>query len=261
MPCTIQRRWCWPSSASSVASTSTGSRPHSCSCSAMTRIAAACTSLKVAPGLAGGDAGLLRGQHGLVDLALGVGEGAVDRQGAGDVGGVEGVDLDAGVDQQQVAVADVAVVADPVQGAGVVAGGGDRVVADAVAVVARDAARRRPRPSARPGPRATASGRLGDDASKPSAVAATAEPHLLDLPLVLDQPQLGQELAAARRPAALLALGASRWPRRLRLSAAARGPRPAGRDRRRRRRARSRTATAPSVLARSPRRARRCAGR
>ena len=78
----------------------------------------------VAEGVAGlgrGQAGLLGGEHRVVDLALLVGEPAVDRQRAGDVGGVERVDLDAGVDQDQVAVADLAVVADPVQRAGVLA--------------------------------------------------------------------------------------------------------------------------------------------
>ena len=44
--------------------------------------------------------------------------------------------LDTGVQQQQIALAQVAVVADPVQRAGVVTGGGDGVVADGVADVA-----------------------------------------------------------------------------------------------------------------------------
>src|SRR5699024_476070 len=83
-----------------------------------------------------GDAGGLGGDDGFVDLALGLGEGATDRQGAGDVGGEEGVELDAGVQQDQVALGDVAGVLDPVQRVGVVAGGADRVVADAVALVA-----------------------------------------------------------------------------------------------------------------------------
>ena len=137
VPCTIQRRWYWPCSLSRVSSTDTpsGSRPQACRCSAMTRMAAACTSENCRPGPHGGDAGLLRGEHGVVDLALGVGEGAGDRQGAGDVGGVEGVDLDAGVDEHEVALAHLAGVLDPVQGVGVVAGRADRVVADAVAAV------------------------------------------------------------------------------------------------------------------------------
>jgi hypothetical protein len=101
----------------------------------MTRIAAAWMSENFARADRG-DAGLLRGIHRVVDLALRVGEGAVDRQGAGDVGGVEAVDLDAGVEQDQLASGDVAGVLDPVQGVGVVAGGADRVVADPVALVA-----------------------------------------------------------------------------------------------------------------------------
>ena len=101
----------------------------------MTRMAAAWTSENSLPGLHRGHAGLLRGEDGVVDLALGVGEGAGDRQRAGDVGGVERVDLDAGVDEHEVALAHLAGVLDPVQGVGVVAGRADRVVADAVAAV------------------------------------------------------------------------------------------------------------------------------
>ena len=53
----------------------------------------------------GVDAGLLGGVHQVVELALQRREGAVDRQGAGDVGGVEVVALDAHVEQHQLAAA------------------------------------------------------------------------------------------------------------------------------------------------------------
>ena len=93
-------------------------------------------SRNLVPGLRGGETGVGGVQHGLVDLALDVGERAVDRQGAGDVGGVEGVGLDAGVEQEQFAGVDRAGVAGPVQHGGVVAGGGDGVVAELVAFLA-----------------------------------------------------------------------------------------------------------------------------
>ena len=44
------------------------------------------------------EGGIRRLAHRLVDAALHLGEGAVDRQRAGDVGRVEAVELDAGVD-------------------------------------------------------------------------------------------------------------------------------------------------------------------
>ena len=61
----------------------------------MTCIAAACTSRNLAPGTAAANAGVGGVEHRLVDAALDLGERAVDRQRARDVGGVEGVDLDA----------------------------------------------------------------------------------------------------------------------------------------------------------------------
>ena len=157
----------------------------------MTAIAALCTSENVGPGLRRGDAGLLGLEHRLVDPPLGVGEGAVDRQRAGDVGGVEGVQLDAGVEQQQVAVAQVAVVADPVQGAGVVAGGGDGVVADGVAdvpgVQAEDAL-----DPALAAAAADGFGQVGDDGGEAVGGLGAGRAHLLDLEGVLGQPQLAQ---------------------------------------------------------------------
>ena len=112
----------------------------------------------------------------------------LDRQGAGDVGGEEGVDLDAGVEQDEVAVGDVAGVADPVQRVGVVAGGADRVVADAVALVAGVQAE----DALDPALAATElDGRLelGDDRLEADVGGGDGLAHLLDLVLVLDHPQ------------------------------------------------------------------------
>ena len=91
------------------------------------------TSRKSMPGRTIGERGIGCLEHGLVHLPLHVGEGAVHREGAGDVGGVVAVQLDAGVEQHEVAGHDGAVVAGPVQDHGVSAGGGDRAVADVVA--------------------------------------------------------------------------------------------------------------------------------
>ena len=91
---------------------------------------------EVAPGFTRANAAP-RLEHELVDFALLVGELAADGQRAGDVRGVERVALDARVEQQQVALLDGAVVARPVQDAGVRAGRGDGAVADVVAFDAR----------------------------------------------------------------------------------------------------------------------------
>ena len=60
----------------------------------------------------------LRGEHDVVDLALGGAEAPVDRKRAREIGGIA-VELAAGVDQQQIAVAQHGVVGDVVQHAGV----------------------------------------------------------------------------------------------------------------------------------------------
>ena len=88
--------------------------------------------------LRGLEAGGLRAQHGLVDVALQLGEPAVDRECAGDVGRVQAVGLHARIDEQQVAVAHHTGVAHPMQDRGVRAGGDDRVIADLVALLARN---------------------------------------------------------------------------------------------------------------------------
>ncbi|MNM82310.1 hypothetical protein D3C81_943370 [compost metagenome] len=69
----------------------------------------------------------VRFQHQFVDRLLLGAEGAVGREGAGDVAGVA-VDLAAGVDQDQVAILDLRVVLPVVQDAGVTPGGDDRAI-------------------------------------------------------------------------------------------------------------------------------------
>ena len=153
---------------------------------------------------------LLRRIHRVVDLALGLGERPVDRQGAGDVGGEQRVDLDARVEEQHLAVLEVAGVLDPVQRGGVVPAGADRVVPDAVALVAGVEAEDAldPALAAALGDRVA---QLGDDRLEPLVGRGDGEPHLLDLPLVLDQPQRGEERRPARRrpPPALWTASAS----------------------------------------------------
>jgi hypothetical protein len=76
-----------------------------------------------------GEAGIRCVQDGFVDLPLDVAERAVGGQGAGDVGGVEGISLNACIQQQQFAGVDFARVPRPVQDGGVVARSGDGVIA------------------------------------------------------------------------------------------------------------------------------------
>ena len=112
-------------------------------------------------------------------------------QRAGDVRGVERIGLDAGVQQEELAGVDLAGVPGPVEHGGVVAGGGDGVVAEFVALL--------------PG--------TGEEGALHDALAAEVGQgagqgldhfgeafhrgghgglHLLDLPLVLDQAELGE---------------------------------------------------------------------
>ena len=139
------------------------------------------------------DPGLLGRVHRVVDHPLVVGEPSVHRQGPGDVGGVERVQLDASVEQQQVALADVAVVADPVQRAGVVTGGRDGVVADRVAdvpgVQAEDALHPALTPAA-----ADRLGQVGHHGGEGLGGPAAGLPQLLDLERVLGQPELAEGL-------------------------------------------------------------------
>ena len=128
--------------------------------------------------------------HRLVDAPLHVAEAAVHRERAGDVGRVQAVDLDARVDEDEVAGRDDPVVARPVQEAGVRSGCRDRVVPDRVAVAARpavedafdDALAARVLEHA---------GQLADDVVESVRGHLDGEAHLVDLVVVLDQSQLG----------------------------------------------------------------------
>ena len=73
-------------------------------------------------------------QHSVVDLRLNLGELTVHGEGAGHVSGVQGVVLNACVQQQQLAVIDGAVVTNPVQDSCVVTARCDGVVAQVVTV-------------------------------------------------------------------------------------------------------------------------------
>ena len=71
-------------------------------------------------------------QNCLVNLRLSGGEGSIDGERAGDVCGVERINLNTGIDQNQVAVVHRTIVIDPVQSIRVVARGSDGVIAQAV---------------------------------------------------------------------------------------------------------------------------------
>ncbi len=217
VPCSVQRR-CRPSS--STRSTGPSTRPHSTSRSASTRWDASWKSRYLAPGFTAAMPASGRRVHGVVDLLLQLAVAAVDRQRAGDVRGVVGVRLHARVEQQQVAGADRAVVAHPVQGAGVRAGGADRAVADVVALHAR---------AEEEGALDVAlAGRLGlvedlHDVLEAAHGGVDGLLQLADLELVLDQAGLGEEDAQF-----LVALGGDLVgqgpPRRRRRSRARRAP-------------------------------------
>lgn len=100
-------------------------------------MAAAWISRNLQPGLRASFESALAGvQHRLVHLGLVLGEGTRHRQGASDIRGVERIDLDAGVDQDELAGANRAVIINKVQRVGVVSGGGDSVISQAVALFA-----------------------------------------------------------------------------------------------------------------------------
>ena len=140
---------------------------------------------------AGRDTGLLGGQDRLVDTALRVGVVAIDRQRTGHIRRIQRIDLDPGVQQQQVAVQDVAVVADPVESIGVITARGDGVVADVVSQVARVQTEDSLHPAftttACHGVRKLTGHRLE---THPGGIAGTAQ--FIDLEIVLDQAQLGE---------------------------------------------------------------------
>ena len=130
----VQRR-CRPQSGCSDSSALTGSTPRSARPSASTRAARAVIGLEVGAGpqLAPGPPPARPARYSYT-WRCSAGAPAADREGPGHVGRVEGAHLDARVEQQQVAGAQRAVVAVPVQDRGVRPAGGDRVVAAAVAL-------------------------------------------------------------------------------------------------------------------------------
>ena len=135
----------------------------------------------------GVDAGLLRGEDQVVELALQRRERAVDGQRAGDVGGVEVVALHAHVEQHQLAGLDGAGVVDPVQRGRVRAARADRVVADVVAhrAGAAEEGALDPALAELQHPVPLAHGVLEAEGGDVARLL-----QLADLPLVLDQPQL-----------------------------------------------------------------------
>ena len=129
----------------------------------------------------------------LVHPALDLGERSVDRERPGDVGGVERLHLHARVEQDEVAGTHRSVVADPVQGRGVGTGSGDRLVADGVSLLASvpvEAGLDDPFPACVPG----GARQVADDPLEPRRGGSHGAPHLVDLVVVLHQPQLAQRL-------------------------------------------------------------------
>jgi len=143
------------------------------------------------PGPRSLDPGLLGLEYRVVDHPLVVAEPAADRQSASHVSGVKGVQLDPRVEQQQVVLGQIAVVADPMQGAGMFAGRRDRVVADRVADMAGVQAEHALDPTlAAATPHAF--GQRPHHRGEGECGLVAGSPQLGDLEVVLDQPQLAQ---------------------------------------------------------------------
>ena len=139
-----------------------------------------------------GDACRLGGEHQVVDAALDFGEMPAHRQGPGDVAGVEGVEFDTRVQQEQVSVPHRAVVAHPVQDAGVRAGRRDGVESQPVASESGTPVEGALDPALSP---CMARGLLqpAHDVREAGDRAVDGFPQPGDLPLVLDESQLRQE--------------------------------------------------------------------
>ena len=143
--------------------------------------------------LGGLEAGLLGVQHRLVEPALEIGELAVGRERAGDVGRVQAVDLHTGIDEQHVALAHDARVAHPVQNRRVLAGGDDRIVAQRVALLAGHRVERAFEDAL--GARLVERfGKLRKDGVEAVLGGLDGLAHLSDLVLVLDHAGFGGEL-------------------------------------------------------------------
>ena len=139
------------------------------------------------------EAGLLRVQHCLIQALLEVGELAIGREGTGDVGRVQGIDLDAGVHEQHIAVLHHAGVAHPVQDRGVGAGSHDGVVADGVAQLAGDGVERTFEDAL--GTRLVERGRQGGEQTIKAMLGGIhGLAHLVDLVVILDHTGFGGEL-------------------------------------------------------------------
>ena len=136
-----------------------------------------------------GEGGVGGVENRLVDPALSLGEATIDRDRASDVSGVEGVDLNAGVHQNQLTGLDGAVIVDPVQGVGVVAGRGDRVIAQAVALLA-GLGPEGPLQDPLAAPVAAGPGDGADEVVEAGLGGGDGGTQLVDLPGVLDQAQL-----------------------------------------------------------------------
>jgi hypothetical protein len=121
---------------------------------------------------------------------------AADRHGAGDVGGVQLVGLDAHVGQQQRPGLDPAVVAPPVQRRAVRAGADDRRVPDVVALQPGAPPERALQPALAPLDAPFEQHRqFAGDVGEPERGGVAGGLQSLDLPLVLDQAQLVEHLA------------------------------------------------------------------
>ena len=84
------------------------------------------------------ECGLAGIQNRLIDLRLSGGEGSIDGERTGDICGVQRIDLDASIDQNQVAFVHGTIVIDPVERIRMVSRGRNGVVAQTVAFFACD---------------------------------------------------------------------------------------------------------------------------
>ena len=130
-------------------------------------------------------------QNRLIDPALHVAEPAIHGQRACDVGGVIALELDARVEQYELAGHDRTVVAHPVKDAGVRSGCRDRVVADRVALGARPTVERALDEALATRMRHDRL-EIGDDILESGCGRRDRAPHLLDLEGVLDQAQFAE---------------------------------------------------------------------
>ncbi|MCY1222784.1 hypothetical protein D9M72_348880 [compost metagenome] len=144
-------------------------------------------------GLRGGEAGVRCVQDSLVDLALDLGKRAVGGQGTGDVSRIEGIGLNAGIQQQELAGVDRSGVPRPVQHGGVVARGRDGVVAQLIALFP-GTGKEGSLDDALAAPVGQGPGEGLDDLGEPFHGRGHGGLHLLDFPRILEQADLGEGL-------------------------------------------------------------------